>query len=104
MQANYRDTKNMNVEMPISAYEAIKRYMDEKRIHTNLSFLLQAIQIERAEYVNVNFLAIDGGDAASHSAILQVGECVYRWSRNTFILVPQMEALQLIYSGGVSRW
>jgi hypothetical protein len=97
MRSNHKDTKNINVEMPIGVYNRLKQHMKTLGIRTNLSFLEFAMTPETyPPNVHFEFLAIDGEQPHEHRALFVIGNCVYRFNGLEFTLIPETEATTLL--------
>jgi len=96
MQRNFAETKNINVELPLSLYDYIIDYKKRFNIGTHLSFFRYVVSHPTDFLMYVDFLRINDRPKQSFSIVFVLGEAVYHWDTMTFRALNQGELLKLI--------
>lgn len=94
MRRNF-ESKNINVELPISVYEALNEYRRALGIATHLSFFKHVLS-EQDVLVYMDILRINDGPKESASMIFVLGDTVYHWDTATFKAMDRGDLLKLI--------
>jgi len=94
MQTNFREIVNVNIPLPWSLYTEMKDYMYRRGIKTNASFVADAVvDINK---VFVGFMRINDRDPSEFSALIRVGEILYRWDGRDFIGYGETETGEML--------
>ena len=96
MQRNFAETKNINVELPISLYNYIIEYKTRFNLGTHLSFFRYVVSHPTDFLMYVDFLRINDRPKESFSVVFVLGEAVYHWDTETFKAMDHGELLKLI--------
>lgn len=88
MRDNFSKKKtNINVPLPSHVYRALIQYESLRGFSTHRSFVEDAIKGN--DYVFIDVLMINGQDPACFSAVIQIGEGLYKYQDKKFQLIGE---------------
>ena len=96
MQRNFAETRNINVELPLSLYEHLISYKKRLGVGTHLSFFRYVLSHPTDFMMYVDFLKINDKPKESFSIVFVLGDAVYHWNMATFKAMDQGDLLKLI--------